>query len=874
MTIDSSSYLEGVPVAFEGQYDEIEDGQTDTCIKLTVSSPDSFKRGSIPCIKTVEVEDTWVPMITSISPSTIPLLGGVVTVNGERFSPNATAGVIYGGGSESAFQPTSVSPLSLTSGGTYVSAEVVFNSTSTLLIIIPPSPPNGNWTGTYQTLQIDNSNGMRVSCPSSCPPNSELFFTEDCPEKGQYGSGLECKTCPTGGVCPGGYRLWPKSGYWVKSEFSKTVSRCAAPADERCIGGRFSECGAGYTGEICGECSDDYFSSANRCEPCRTDDDTARLVTSVIVPALLVFFGFAMLIAISSNRFLDLFVVVFVTLQQAITVGRSASPMLDSNTSSLFQSLQIFLFDFNFIRPGCSIGKIPFSTYYIGSLFFVFIVYLYFLAFATIFQFIQQRRGVQRGEVERCSWREWLFNSSAFKPRQHRATIVAYHITYLQLAVRTLQLLNCEDIDVGNGKVESRLIVEPSQVCYSGAHLLPAILAWLVVLPFLFIPPVYFFAKMYKNRSFITAARLRRKIKETFTSSRATVLSPSPSPAPSRQASMAGGKGGSSGSMLSSQDRSVSQSSSLSLFEEKDKTVRDGVYVFDNDWGFLIRDVEKKSFWWFRLLAYPTSFAVALDVVLSDEHIVANLVIAYAIFMSGAIIVLIFRPMKQSSNYMAIALGVLKILTTVLLLFLANHDTIAFTVAASSIFIITLSLFLAHYLRREGLISDAPMGHLEEADFNYRQQQFGRSSSQASSFDGSTSLRSSIESANVILKTQSHRFSGVELETLGESKEEEDHQENYHNGHEIETYNQNTLFSGSPSGAVTDETRTDSGEHVPVYTHQYGDEVEIEGEKERGEDGEEEESLPAGWVKYFNDEGVAYYYNAATDESRWEPPSM
>ena len=31
-----------------------------------------------------------------------------------------------------------------------------------------------------------------------------------------YGSGLNCIPCMTGGVCPGGYRVWALPGYWVR----------------------------------------------------------------------------------------------------------------------------------------------------------------------------------------------------------------------------------------------------------------------------------------------------------------------------------------------------------------------------------------------------------------------------------------------------------------------------------------------------------------------------------------------------------------------------------------------------------------------------------------------------------------------------------
>jgi hypothetical protein len=51
-----------------------------------------------------------------------------------------------------------------------------------------------------------------------------LFFaTKDCPFPGQFGRGKECRDCPDGGICPGGYRIWPTEGYWNPGEDSGWV---------------------------------------------------------------------------------------------------------------------------------------------------------------------------------------------------------------------------------------------------------------------------------------------------------------------------------------------------------------------------------------------------------------------------------------------------------------------------------------------------------------------------------------------------------------------------------------------------------------------------------------------------------------------------
>ena len=40
-----------------------------------------------------------------------------------------------------------------------------------------------------------------------------LYYTEDCPRRGWFGTGLSCMPCLNGGYCPGGRRIWPLPGW-------------------------------------------------------------------------------------------------------------------------------------------------------------------------------------------------------------------------------------------------------------------------------------------------------------------------------------------------------------------------------------------------------------------------------------------------------------------------------------------------------------------------------------------------------------------------------------------------------------------------------------------------------------------------------------
>jgi hypothetical protein len=65
----------------------------------------------------------------------------------------------------------------------------------------------------YQPVTIVN-----IRSRTRAVDQNSLFATEDCPFPGQFGRGADCDDCPTGGECPGGYRVWPKEGYWNPGE--------------------------------------------------------------------------------------------------------------------------------------------------------------------------------------------------------------------------------------------------------------------------------------------------------------------------------------------------------------------------------------------------------------------------------------------------------------------------------------------------------------------------------------------------------------------------------------------------------------------------------------------------------------------------------
>lgn len=113
---------------------------------------------------------------------------------------------------------------------------------------------------------VDQCEGFEPPGPACV----DVTATLDC----SHGTGDACRSCsalcPDGksgcAVCPGGFRVWPSAGYWVRSEVALAVSQCAPPSERRCLGWNraeaASQCGEGFMGETCSLCSKGYFPDA------------------------------------------------------------------------------------------------------------------------------------------------------------------------------------------------------------------------------------------------------------------------------------------------------------------------------------------------------------------------------------------------------------------------------------------------------------------------------------------------------------------------------------------------------------------------------------------------------------------------------------
>ena len=159
------------------------------------------------------------------------------------------------------------------------------------------------------------------------------------------------RPCPEGAECPGGDRVWALRGYWNQGEKSGYVVRCNFPAEERCLGGQVPECGFGYTGEVCAECSTlpRHYENGGRCLPC---DGEAK----VIANANSVFILVSTIVLVLAPRLIAFavykaFVIVGLLVKSSGSV--SDNPKVGKHVRVFVNIFQLFSLDVQGTRPEC-----------------------------------------------------------------------------------------------------------------------------------------------------------------------------------------------------------------------------------------------------------------------------------------------------------------------------------------------------------------------------------------------------------------------------------------------------------------------------------------------------------------------------------------
>ena len=263
---------------------------------------------------------------------------------------------------------------------------------------IPSPQPPGTNSPSRALLPLPQAS----SRPRVTNPSRGLFYTltcagfltgSDCMDpqlssKCAYGLGSNCQPCPEGALCPGGYSLLAKPGFWVPpGEEQQAIVRarqglavnpprpvpCKEPRFERCKGGFFSAgssiCGEGFAGFACSACAKGFYrthdGSCSECEESNSD-------VGEVLAGLGMMFGGAIGVAaflIASTLLIVKcrggsleggvsrgvqFLVWTVTILQLVSQsGRIALPFMPPYLVNIFTFLQVSQFETPYVYPEC-----------------------------------------------------------------------------------------------------------------------------------------------------------------------------------------------------------------------------------------------------------------------------------------------------------------------------------------------------------------------------------------------------------------------------------------------------------------------------------------------------------------------------------------
>eukprot|EP01112_Ceratiomyxa_fruticulosa_P020627 TRINITY_DN7087_c0_g1_i1.p1 TRINITY_DN7087_c0_g1~~TRINITY_DN7087_c0_g1_i1.p1 ORF type:complete len:453 (-),score=50.11 TRINITY_DN7087_c0_g1_i1:63-1421(-) len=291
-------------------------------------------------------------------------------------------------------------------------------------------------------------------------------------------------------------------------------------------------CNSGYQSEYCSVCSDQFYRLAANCVSCASHEGSS--VAAAVIVAVL-FFGIITLgVILFNDNFLDSFVASLMTFQQIIQIGNHAAQYFSPGAQRGYMVLNMILFDFDFIRPGCSIGITPYPMIYVGYIVVVLIFVIIFVCGAFLRGYILYNRATEGKMNLSDRTREYLkqneiTNNTAMskakimkqrlintlvsmmiedskgqnqpwfamsRRRAVRSCIILLAMVYFIFCVKTLQMINCKRLPDGL----LHLVIEYNIECYKGEHQRVAAIAWIILFVYVLGFPLVCFWKVFKSR--------------------------------------------------------------------------------------------------------------------------------------------------------------------------------------------------------------------------------------------------------------------------------------------------------------------------------------------------------------------------------------
>ncbi|KNC52865.1 uncharacterized protein AMSG_12226 [Thecamonas trahens ATCC 50062] len=344
-----------------------------------------------------------------------------------------------------------------------------------------------------------------------------------------------------GAFCPGGTRFWPRAGYWSADEAQpptqcRLKAACPGAMGDNNVyparvdeGGRrlTTQCSSGYADAFCSTCKVGYYQEYGVCRAC----GSSASVETEMALMLVVAGGYFVVVLVGlfwlSPRSLVGVVAVVLAVQQMVIVAKVALQQVAESTKSevvptIVRVLSILNFEIQVVKPGCAISAMSFVSLYFGTLLVVCAAGIGFLVVVwlrtrvcgsgsqlqlarqapvsqSVLDLVEaERRGAgrhgpraERNSISIVSERLTAIDTAStrsdstvssgslvsalyVRSRLKHSLVILGALAYLQIALRSVQALHC--VRAGDG--ELRLKVELRVVCYSGAHMQAAVVAW------------------------------------------------------------------------------------------------------------------------------------------------------------------------------------------------------------------------------------------------------------------------------------------------------------------------------------------------------------------------------------------------------------
>lgn len=199
-----------------------------------------------------------------------------------------------------------------------------------------------------------------------------------------FGSGAACRACPAECICRGGARCHPRPGFYTASTSIPAAVRCAAPAEQRCLGWDEAlgavRCGATYKqGSVgCAACAAGLYldDATGECSACPADTSPAALVLRQLLLFLGVLLAITATLAViviiiarcaggtmrgSARRLLDLGLWVVLIVQQLAAVSQGAATSLPPFLRGVYAVLAASQLQGAMPPSACLLGGRPFA---------------------------------------------------------------------------------------------------------------------------------------------------------------------------------------------------------------------------------------------------------------------------------------------------------------------------------------------------------------------------------------------------------------------------------------------------------------------------------------------------------------------------------